>query len=184
MPLDEAYFVWLYSQVGTRETGNRAQMYWSLLRLLHKREFVWEDNVPLDENRAIDGRDLRREFLDTYRGKRITREFLDIGCSVLELLVALSRKLAFEVGDDEEGAATRYWFWTLIGNLGLLECNDEHPPAKHILDEILDKMIFRDYSPNGAGGLFPLSKFDPKVDTDQREVELWYQAQNYLLERM
>lgn len=181
MPLDQVYFVWLYRQVGWTETGNRARMYWSLLRMMYEKEFIWMEHVPMDENRAIDGRGLRREFLDQERiKKRVPREFHEIGCSVLELLIALSRKLAFEA---DEGDA-RDWFWILISNLGLQECNDENPPDPQIIDEILGKVIHRDYAPNGAGGLFPLTKFDPNVDTDQREVELWYQAQNFLLERL
>jgi hypothetical protein len=176
MPLDEEYFVWLYSQVGSVKTRNRSKTYWKLLRLLYAKEFTWSD-IEMDENRAQDGRDLRLDFLHVT-GREVNGnpgEWMDMGCSFLELLIALSRKLAFEA----DGAPAD-WFWILISNLGLHECTDAYPPDPRIIDEILDKVIDRKYAPNGAGGLFPLQH----TNEDQRVVELWYQAQAYLLERI
>ena len=175
MPLDELYFVWLYSQVGSVKLRNRSKTYWALLRLLYKKEFEWVPRIPKDENRAQDGKDLRREFLDQTGTVMDEADFLDQGCSVLEMFVALARKLEFE-----GGGTLAEWFWVLIDNLGLTECTDANPPEEAILDEILNKMIDRDYAPNGAGGLFPLQN----PEQDQREVELWYQANAYLLERL
>lgn len=185
MPLDEAYFVWLYSQVGSVDVRNRSKTYWKLLRFLYKKEFTWSKDVLKDENRAQDGKDLRMEFLRTLGGdtqeqiaqhSELTRTgWLDMGCSILELLIALSWKLAFEGEGEPED-----WFWILIDNLGLIECTDANPPDEMILDEILNKVINRDYADNGAGGLFPLQK----PNEDQRGVELWYQANAYLLERL
>ena len=62
MPLDEAYFTWLYSQVGSVKNRNRAKTYWKLLRILHGKEFTWT-NIEKDANRAKDGMNLRRDFL-------------------------------------------------------------------------------------------------------------------------
>lgn len=177
VPLDEAYLIWLYSQVGSVKNRNRSKTYWKLLRLLYCKEFTWNE-IDRDQNRAQDGKDLRHEFLretdtvvlDTDDG------WMEMGCSMLELLIALSRKLAFEA--DDGNAAD--WFWQLIDNMGLCECTDANPPDEIIVDRILNKIINRDYSPNGAGGLFPLDN----TEEDQREVELWYQANAYLLERL
>lgn len=175
MPLDEAYFVWLYSQVGSVKNRNRSKTYWKLMRLLHQKEFTWS-NIEMDENRAHDGRDLRRTFLDETGEVCDELSWMDMGCSMLELLVVLSGKLAWE----DDGMDQTGWFWQLIENLGLIECTDAYPPDPRIIDEILDKVIERDYASNGAGGLFPLSH----SHEDQRDVELWYQAQAYLLERL
>lgn len=175
MPLDETYFVWLYSQVGSVKNRNRSKTYWTLLRLLYKREFTWS-NIDRDENRAQDGKDLRREFLRQTNTKLDEPGWMELECSVLELMIALSWKLAFEGGGE-----LRDWFWGLIDNLGLSECTDANPPEEGIINHILDKVIYRDYAPNGAGGLFPLNN---SYNKDQREVELWYQAQAYLLERL
>lgn len=173
MPLDETYFVWLYSQVGSVKNRNRAKTYWELLRLLYQKEFMWSN--PMDANRAQDGKDLRYHFRDETGTDLNDNGWLDYGCSMLELLVALSAKLAFE-GEGE----VQDWFWDLIDNLGLTGCTDANPPDPNIIEEILDKVIRREYAPNGAGGLFPLAH----SHEDQRDVEIWYQAQAYLLERL
>lgn len=175
MPLEEAYFVWLYGQVGSVTNRNRSKTYWKLLRLLHQKEFTWSRRkFENDGNRAQYGKDLRLDFLRETAIRDDEPGWLEMGCSMLELLVALAIKLAFE-GDGEPSQ----WFWDMMGNLGLTECTDAHPPDETIVNHILDKVINRDYAPNGAGGLFPLLK--PKQD--QRDVELWYQANAYLLER-
>jgi hypothetical protein len=174
MPLDETYFVWLYSQVGSVKIRNRSKTYWKLLRLLFQKEFTWSD-IEKDENRAQDGKDLRTEFLRETNTVVDEDGWLDIGASFLEMLIALAWKLAFEGGGEVSER-----FWEMIENLGLAECTDAHPPDEGIVNHILDKVINRDYSPNGAGGLFPLSK----TDQDQRDVELWYQANAYLLESL
>lgn len=176
MPLDEQYLVWLYSQVGSVKLKNRSKTYWTLLKLLYRKEFTWS-GIHMDENRAQDGRDLRNEFLreTDLEIDGDVAEWMAMDCSFLELLIALSRKLAFEADGQPSD-----WFWDLVGNLGLLECTDAYPPEPLIIDEILNKVIDRKYAPNGAGGLFPLNH----TSKDQRRVELWYQAQEYLLERL
>lgn len=171
MPLDEAYFVWLYGQVGSVKNRNRSKTYWKLLRLLFEKEFTWSNDF--DGNRAQDGIDLRNDFLRETGGPVGSKGWIEPECSVLEMMIALSRKLAFE-GEGEPSD----WFWVLIKNLGLIECTDAFPPDPRIINEILDDLIERKYADNGAGGLFPLQH----PHEDQRKVELWYQAQAYLLE--
>lgn len=182
MPLDEAYFVWLYSQVGSVTIRNRSKTYWKLLRFLHQKEFTW--SIEKDENRAQDGKNLRMEFLresgNVKEPALVIEEaeqsgWLLMGCSMLELMVSLAWKMEFE-GDG----ALAGWFWEMLQNLGLTECSDANPPEEEIVNHILDKVINRDYAANGAGGLFPLK--DPQQD--QRDVELWYQLNAYLLERI
>lgn len=174
MPLDEAYFVWLYSQVGSVNNENLTKTYWNLARLLHDKEFTWS-NIAMDENRAQDGKDLRKQFVRESGIRNVEEGWLSYGCSVLEMLVALSIKLDFQ---DAQGVS--YWFWRMIDNLGLTECNDATTIDEPLVHHILDKVIERDYAKNGAGGLFPLQK----TRKDQRRVELWYQAENYLLEHV
>lgn len=175
MPLDEAYFVWLYSQVGSVKLRNRSKTYWTLLRLLFQKEFTWPDRIERDANRAQDGKDLRRQFLQETGTKMDEPGWLEYGCSFLEMLVALAWAVAFEGGGTQEER-----FWEMIKNLGLIECTDAHPPDEVIVNHIIDKVNERDYAPNGAGGLFPLKN----SNEDQRDVELWYQANAYLLERL
>lgn len=175
-PLDEAYFVWLYSQVGSVTEKDPTKTYWDLMRILYDTQFMWVRSIEKDGNRAQDGKDLRRQFLrDTKTRYKDKAGWLELECSFLEMMVALSWAVAFEGGGTPEER-----FWEMIHNLGLTECTDANPPEITIVKHILNKVITRDYAPNGAGGLFPLKN----SHEDQRDVELWYQANAYLLESL
>jgi len=172
---DEQYLTWLYDQIGVSSLKNPARTHWALAKQLYTKEFLWF--VPNDDNRVEDGKDLRYEFLETCDVEvNPDSDWLDLGCSMLEMLIALSRRLSFE-GDGEP----REWFWEMLENIGIFmaHTNDQHYNRKirHEIDEALNRIIFRTYSPNGDGGLFPL------VDTneDQRKVEIWYQMSEYLI---
>jgi hypothetical protein len=171
-PLDELYFTWLYSKVGSVEDANPSRTYWALTKKLFTKEFVWF--VPNDDNRAEDGRDLRREFLEEEGIASIDEDWLRLGCSMFELLIGLSRRLEFEAGGTPKD-----WFWTLIRNLGMELCNDASPLNIGAIDEAIDVVIWRTYRSDGHGGLFPLRQ----AREDQRKVELWYQLCAYLLEK-
>lgn len=172
-PLDEQYFVWLYSQVGSVDERDRSKRYLTLLRYMHRKPFIW--TIAKDGNRAEAGKELRQMFLSAT-GTRIMardRSWLAMDCSFLEMMIALAYKLEFDGGGTRAG-----WFWIMIGNLGLTECTDANPPEEIVINHVLDAVMNRDYAPNGAGGLFPLR--DPTED--QRGVELWNQLEAYLLE--
>lgn len=175
-PLDEAYFQWLYAQVAPVRLKNPARTYWSLLRQLHDKEFVYF--VPNDDNRAEDGKQLRHEFVEESTGVA-DEGWFHYGCSVLEMLIALARRLYFLADRD-----VSYWFWHLINNLQLTQFNDAYCDnanydTQDLIDAVLDRLINRTYDEYGNGGLFPLRE----TDTDQRKVEIWYQMNYYLLER-
>lgn len=172
-PLDETYFVWLYSQVADCRIESPSRTYWGLLQELHRKEFFWF--VPNDDNRIEDGRALRYEFMEE-RGIEVVDVSIDwmrLGCSMLELLIGLSRRLAFITESEPSG-----WFWKLIENLSLEEFNDNRLPRGRVISDILDKVIWRLYKRNGEGGLFPLNR----THNDQRWTEIWYQLNEYLQE--
>lgn len=171
-PIDELYFRWLYSQVGSVEETNPSYTYWEMLRQLYIKEFVYI--IENDDNRAIDGLDLRREFLSQEGISEVEPSWTQLPCSMLELLIGLSRRLAFQ-----DGSESFLWFWHLIENLGLEQYNDNTRIPVREINRILDKVISRTYNRKGHGGLFPLNR----TRTDQREVELWYQLNEYLIER-
>jgi hypothetical protein len=170
-PLDELYFQWLYSQVADPRITRKDRTVWRVLKLLYTREFVWF--VPNDDNRLEDGKDLRYEFIDEAGLQDVDQGWVDLGCSVLELLVGLSRKLAFEA----EGRPA-LWFWQMMTNIGLADYDDRRNYSDTEIEQVLDRVIFRTYDHNGAGGLFPLKE----AKQDQRKVELWYQMSAYVLE--
>lgn len=169
--LDELYFEWLYGQISSVKLKNPSRTYWNLFRILFKKEFIWW--VPNDDNRVEDGKDLRYEFLEDAK-ESATVDWLDLGCSMLELFIGLSRRLAFETN-----AEPAEWFWELLENLDLRQYNDRVIIPCDEVEAALDKVIWRTYKRNGSGGLFPLKR----ARQDQREVELWYQLGEYILER-
>jgi len=171
-PLDELYLEWLYSQVGDTGLSDPSKTYWGLLRQMYTKEFVWF--VPNDDNRVEDGKYLRRDFVDDLRLINVDTGWLDLGCSMLELLVGLARRLSFEAGGEP-----RDWFWHLVDNLEIM-FDDRHSFPMIEVDEALDRVIWRTYDWDGKYGLFPLEN----PQEDQRKVELWYQLSAYVLERV
>lgn len=173
-PLDEVYFKWLAVQVVNARLKNPNATYWSTLQQLYGAEFVWR--IRNDDNRVADGKALRDEFLETHP-IAVTLEWYDQGCSFLEMLITLARRLSFQT----EGASAAEWFWQLLGNVGLV-INDATYASNHtepFVAQVLDQINNRTYDSNGRGGLFPLN--DSPVDL--RQVELWNQMNYYLLER-
>lgn len=174
--LDEQYLTWLYARIGSVNERSKSKTYWVLFRQLYTQEFVWL--VANDDNRVDDGRDLRYEFLDEIGISRdVDPDWMGMGCSVLELLMGLAKRFAFETD-----RTPRYWFWELLENLDLVRFTDAvntKTKTQEIVNEIVHDLIFRNYHPSGRGGLFPLET----PDKDQRNVEIWYQLCAYILER-
>lgn len=170
-PLDELYLTWLYSQAGSIRQRNSSRTYWSLFKQLYSTMFV--HLIPNDDNRALDGMELRNQFVNDRRLNNVDEDWMKLPCSFLEMLIALSRRLSFESGDNPS-----YWFWELIKNLQLDVYNDSMGVPSRRVNSILEKVIWRTYQRNGRGGLFPLRH----AARDQRDIEIWYQASSYLLE--
>jgi hypothetical protein len=173
MPLEEQYLIWLYHQVASVRIKNPTRTYWSLIRLLHAKEFDWF--VPNDDNRVEDGRDLRREFVTEF-DIQPPASWMRLGCSMLEMLIAMSRRLSFEAEGTPRG-----WFWELLENIELQNYNDNYFEScdTQLIVYALNRVIDRTYDADGHGGLFPLNE----SREDQTEVELWNQASIYLMER-
>ncbi len=173
--LDEAYFGWLYRNVGPSKNRNPARSYWLLAEQLHNTEFRWK--IANDDNRAEDGIELRELFLQEKPQFTPTTAWLNARCSVLEMIIALARRTAFEAdGDADE------WTGILLHNLGFHRYTDAvwDDRAVEDVDDVLRRLIARRYGQDGTGGLFPLRY----PADDQRRVELWYQMSTYLLERL
>jgi hypothetical protein len=170
-PLDDLYFEWLYGQVCLVKEKRTAFTYWKLLRILYTKEFIWI--IANDDNRAEDGRDLRQEFVEESDIHVSDKNWMRLGCSFLEMLIGLSRRLAFEAEGEP-----RDWFWHVMTNINLHTYTDNKLVPEVQINEILDAVIWRTYHHDGLGGLFPLRR----PGEDQRDVEIWYQLSAYLLE--
>jgi hypothetical protein len=173
-PLDARYLYWLYDQISVVENTNPAESYGYLIEHAFRTEFYW--SVPNDDNRIADGVDLRSEFLEHIGAER-DANFMEIECSMLEVLVALCRHLSLNSDFD-----SYFWFKKILDNLAIGHITDDiygsRLDSTDVVDMVWHDVIYRDYRPNGQGGLFPLKR--PKKD--QRNVEIWYQMSAYLLE--
>ena len=170
-PLDELYFRWLYSQVASPNLKNPSRSHWKLLLQMFKKEFVWV--VARDDNRVADGKDLRREFLYDAEISVFDNEWIEMGCSFLELLIGLARHLTFMAEGEMVG-----WFWEMVQNLGLEGYNDRANYSRELVDATIDRVMWRQYNADGTGGLFPLKN----SRQDQRTIEIWYQMCAYAIE--
>ena len=168
-----AYRVWLMDRMDASE-------YSILFDVLYSVEFTW--TLPMDANRADDGRYLRDRF-EQESGLECREEWLEWDCSFLEMLVGLAFEIEEQVlYDGYLGDRTAVWFHGMLKNLGLGICTDEWmldtPGSDWYVREVAKRVIDRDYDASGFGGIFPLKH----PSEDQREVELWYQAAAYILE--
>lgn len=164
--INSEYFDWLVSQI--RIAGQVKRTYNGLFDFLHHREF--ECVHPRDENRVQDARDLRDHFSGGRKTRTPDLEFV----SVLEVIIAVSRKAAFVAGGPPKD-----WAWILIDNLGLVQFHD--PLTHHYVsavESIVQNLLARTYRPDGYGGFFPLNY--PKED--QRQIEIWHQLNEYVNE--
>jgi len=171
--LREDYLRWLEPQF-REETDNPGKSYWDLINLMFEREFGWVDSIPKDENRVVDGRDLRLYFTREQNLRPSALDFLGPGSSFLEVLIALSKHMAFIAGGSAPG-----WAWHLVTNLELDRMSDPlSVPKRKKVEGILDTVIERTYSPSGQGGFFPLTW----PEEDMTQIELWYQMNIYVSE--
>lgn len=168
MNLDGRYLSWLYRIVEQEtEVG-----YWELLKILYQIRFIW--SVRNDDNRAEEGRDLRLEFIMWEGLDHIDKSWIEEDCSVLEMMVALSRRMSMQSELSVQDS-----FWEMIRNLGFEGYSDQtYVDAEHV-DEHLASVMDRRYEPDGQGSFFCIDE----CTKDMRGVELLYQMYAYLMER-
>ena len=170
LPTEDAYFEWLYDLVdGEWNDSNHSHI--CLLRELHSTPFVW--SVPNDDNRAEDGIGLRYVFRESYSLE--DDAWLNLDCSFLEMMIALSQRMAFE-----SLLTTQQAFWLMMRNLQLSRIVDIFytDSEQRYVASILETVNLRTYTYSGEGGLFPLNH----ARGNQQHVELLYQMSAYLLE--
>lgn len=161
------YFNWMCCLIYDKKYIGHAS-YNKLLKYLNNKKFTY--TIPLDENRALDGLYLRWRFAGE------ASYYIKGDCSVLEMMVALSLKCEEQImSDDDIGNRTGRWFWEMIDNLGLESMYDDNFD-KVYADQVIYRLLNREYKPNGDGGLF---RVDDRKE-DLRKVEIWYQMCWYL----
>lgn len=158
----EKYFEWL------RKLVSEPTPQYSNALFFEGERYFYIPTVPNDINRAKDGIALRNRFT-----RETSIPLVDLGnCRMIEFLIALAIRLNELDYINTNPNRVPYWFWRLIDNLEIRYADILR------VQEVYTRLNHREYDPDGVGGLFPL--ISPK--NDQREVEVWYQAQAYLHE--
>lgn len=170
------YFNWLYGLVQGRRYSGQVS-FRKLLMRLHDTEFRY--SLPRDQNTADAGVDLRYRFAVTQGyedDSDLVMDYLEGPCSVLEMMVALSVYCEQHIMDDPNiGDRTSQWFWEMIVNMGLGSMTDPRFD-KHYVDDVVERMLDREYDPDGRGGLFTVRH----CDQDLRDVAIFHQLCWYI----
>lgn len=166
----DPYFDWLWIFVGD-------ERYHRLVSALHQR--IFRPKLDMDANRGADGLQLRVEFMNEHGpwGTSSNRG----PCTMLEFLVGLAKRMCFLTYGDGNHERTGYYFWKMIGNLGLYKATDDHwfvINGDFFVDDACWRINERQYQKDGSGGLFPLRN----PSEDQRKTEIWYQMNAWLIE--
>lgn len=127
-------------------------------------EFIWRH--PMDENRAIDGLELRSDFEYETGGYLDKSSGLMPQCTMFEMLAALAIRCENQIMRNSLiGDRTCKWFFEFLDNLGVL--GDERK-VKNACDDFFE----------GRKDLFPLKN----KRINQKNEEIWRQLMAYLNE--
>lgn len=171
---EERYFEWLVNLVCGAGYGMQVSWF-RLLKLLHETDFIYSN--PMDENRAVDGYELRRRFAYEEEASCLDG-FYCMPCTVLEMMVALAVRCEEHImANPDKGDRTGKWFFGMIYSLGLIGMSDD-TFDEFFCQGVVSRFLRREYARNGRGGLFTLKY----RNADMRQVEIWYQAMWYLNE--
>lgn len=148
-----------------------------LWRFLLHREFVYVN--PMDKNRADEGLYIRSDYLEKH-SERELGIYMNDPCTVLEMMVALSLRIEYDIMSEPGEEHSYRWLNLMINNLDLWKFTDErlYSGWKADADQILGVWLNKAYRPNGEGSAFPLEKYQK----DQRKMEIWSQMCEYLNE--
>jgi hypothetical protein len=99
---------------------------------------------------------------------------------VLEVLTAFAVRIDDDIMYDGALHASK-WFFIMIDNLGMTNFTDDRLGIDWTIDDeeqIVDIWMSRQYGPDGKGTIFPLNC----NGVDQRNLEMWYQMQEWFRE--
>jgi len=172
--INNLYFNWM-SELAIPNFEKR-ERYRSLLFFLNDTRFYF--TIPLDENRQIDGLQLRYRFGQDrgYSNVDVRRMIDTRECSMLEMMIALALRCEENViYDPDIQGQLSFLFFEMIRSLKLEDMTNNTFDPEWVKYRI-DCLLNHEYEPNGSGGLFTIKK--PRADL--RTVEIWYQMCWYL----
>ncbi len=168
---NDNYFKWLCTLIES-ETYD-INMWMNVLEALYSKPFYYVH--PKDVNRIEDGSELWTrycEIINLSKNDNQNHNFV----SILEVMIALAIRCENEIMSCIDGSNhTSIWFFDMLDSLGLVELFNENFDINEF-EYITDRFLNRNYDPDGKGGLF----YIPGINTDLREIEIWYQMNWYL----
>lgn len=174
---EKKYLYWLASLVKLDD-----EKYSILFETLWNKEFY--SIFPNDDNREIEGRQLREKWSDKIGiDFKKTAEFGP--CRVIEMLIALSQRMEFELYGSDYNKTSADLFWEFVNNLGLKKYTNKvivNENSFGDIDMILTRWLDRKYDRDGFGGIFPLKYWAKSGLRSQYDTEIWYQMCAYLAE--
>lgn len=177
--LNDRYFRWLIGILGYKE-GAPSCRYISLLTYLYSTDFrLTTPVVGHDDNRLNDGFQLRVDYSKSFTDPDLPDIFGD-PVSVLEVLVAFAMRIDDDIMYNGSRQASR-WFDIMINNLGMTNFTDDTLGVDWLIDDaeqIVDIWMSRQFNFDGTGSIFPVKN----TTFDQRNVEMWYQMQEWFKE--
>ena len=91
------------------------------VELFKNRFFITRSAPKRDVDREKDGLELRKE----WPNDSLDGEFHIIPCTILEMIIGISKRMSEQLMDEDGEDKTAQYFWEIIGNLGL-DCWDDN----------------------------------------------------------
>lgn len=149
------------------------------VELFKNRFFITRSAPKRDVDREKDGLELRNE----WSNDSLDGEFHIIPCTMLEMIIGISKRMSEQLMDEDGEDKTAQYFWEIIGNLGL-DCWDddnfgwETGLAQKKIAKTCEILCKRQYNSDGTGGgMFPMPGL---LGVNQKKMEIWYQMQEYI----
>lgn len=177
--VEALYFTWLSTLAFPNEKFQ--ECYSNLLTQLYETPYEWDRSRPLDENRYIDGLDLRRSFAYKLRlPEEIVYGAIDGPCNMLEMICALGIRIDNDIMANTATGYDHgyYWIQEMLRSLGLLHYENSTYDFDAVSKIILD-FHAKNYSADGQGGLF----YIPNSQKDLRTMNIWDQMCYYICQK-
>lgn len=172
---DSDYFDYLLGKIF--RSRNDMAIYTPLCMLLFTTKFSYL--IPMDENRNIDGLNLREEYFQET-GRSIEFGLAKDTSSVFEVMVSLAEycnRVMYISSDD----FTWFWFGQMLENLGLDKYTSSRFHEENVANDVIIRIrifLMRQYDYYGHGNLFTVQR----PMEDMRCVDIATQMGWYLRE--
>ena len=144
--------------------------------------FITRSAPKRDIDREKDGLELRKTCDFCYNNV-FDREMRPVPCTMLEMIIGISKRMSEQLMDEDGEDKTAQYFWEIMENLGLTCMDDDNfgwdtGLAQKKIAKTCEILCKRQYNPDGTGGgMFPMPGV---LGINQKKMEIWYQMQEYI----